>query len=411
MRLKHCVALVVAALVMVPPAHARRRAVGHPSAAIPIYETALTRWSAAAGGFASWELAGTRLNAAGELELDVATAVSETDPYGAGGYLKGQSFYNGASFIVGQATSPIITSPFAIASAFPSWNASTPAGTWVEILASPRINGVWRNWYNWGVWDDDNSTVSRHSWALPEENENAIGGSPTAEVVTADAVRIRIRLFSETGVRVPAVRNASIHTAAIPIDPPVLLPGNPSKWDRLLDVPQCSQMVYPDGGKVWCSPTSTSMVLAYLRGETGDCEPRVRAAKTGTYDWVPDNFGNWLFNTAYAGTFGFNAYATRFASMREVETWVALGIPVVFTFAWSPGQLTGAAIPSSGGHLAVFVGFDDAGNPIVNDPAAPSNATVRRTYDRTELETLWLKHSGGAVYLIYPEGFQPPPGY
>ena len=31
-------------------------------------------------------------------------------------------------------------------------------------------------------------------------------------------------------------------------------------WNQVLAVPECSQMVYPDGGQVWCSPTSTSMV-------------------------------------------------------------------------------------------------------------------------------------------------------
>ena len=63
-------------------------------------------------------------------------------------------------------------------------------------------------------------------------------------------------------------------------------------------------MVYPDGGEVWCSPTSTSMVLAYWAGDTGPCEPRVRAAVEGVYDWVYDGHGNWPFNTAYAATAG-----------------------------------------------------------------------------------------------------------
>jgi hypothetical protein len=59
-------------------------------------------------------------------------------------------------------------------------------------------------------------------------------------------------------------------------------------------------MIYPNGGNVWCSPTSTSMVLAYLDKYTGDCEPRVRAAVDAVFDWVYDGHGNWPFNTAYA---------------------------------------------------------------------------------------------------------------
>lgn len=69
-------------------------------------------------------------------------------------------------------------------------------------------------------------------------------------------------------------------------------------------VPEFSQMVYPDGGPVWCSPTSVSMVLAYWLRETGPCEPRVRAAVAGVYDWLYDGHGNWPFNTAYASSRG-----------------------------------------------------------------------------------------------------------
>jgi hypothetical protein len=56
----------------------------------------------------------------------------------------------------------------------------------------------------------------------------------------------------------------------------------------------------------------------------------------------------------------------------------------------------------------VLVGFDAQGHPIVNDPAAASDQTVQRTYLRHELETLWLKHSGGTTYIIFPETMAPP---
>jgi hypothetical protein len=163
-------------------------------------------------------------------------------------------------------------------------------------------------------------------------------------------------------------------------------------------------MVYPDGGEVWCSPTSTSMVLGYWDQDSGPCEPRVRAAVAGVYDWLYDGDGNWPFNTAYAATHNLTAVVARFTSFAQAETWIAAGVPVVISYAWGKRELTGAPIPTSSGHLAVLVGFDSAGNPIVNDPAAPSNDTVRRTYLRSELESLWLKNSGGTVYLIYPPG-------
>jgi len=39
----------------------------------------------------------------------------------------------------------------------------------------------------------------------------------------------------------------------------------------------------------------------------------------------------------------------------------------------------------------------------VNDPAAKTDDTVQRTYNRAQLETLWLQHSGGTVYIISDE--------
>lgn len=56
----------------------------------------------------------------------------------------------------------------------------------------------------------------------------------------------------------------------------------------------------------------------------------------------------------------------------------------------------------------VIRGFDADGNVIVNDPAAASDDEVRIVYDRAQLERLWLTHSGGTVYLIYPRGYPVP---
>ncbi len=399
---------VLPALVLLLVAHIVEAAKGGGS-----YTTGFARWSSSSGGFASWTRSGTRIDAGGALVLDLTTAAAGTDAYAPGAY-SGGNFYNGATFVVGEATSPIVVPAATFLEAIPSWNATTPAGTWVEAQLRARVGGVWTKWYNLGVWDDDNSTVRRHSVT----GQGVTAGSVATDTLklntkkgTADAIQLKLRLFSDTGVNLPAVRNASVATSTTPVQPSTLLAGDPAKWNRLLNVPQCSQMVYPDGGNVWCSPTSTSMVLAFLMNDTGACEPRVRAAVSGVHDWIFGGHGNWPFNTAYASTKGFNAYVARFTSRRDVATWVAAGVPVVFSFAWSSGQLTGSAIPSSAGHLAVIVGFDASGNPIVNDPAAASDGTVRRTYLRSQLEPLWLSRSGGTVYLIYPQGLVTPAGH
>ena len=46
---------------------------------------------------------------------------------------------------------------------------------------------------------------------------------------------------------------------------------------------------------------------------------------------------------------------------------------------------------------------------ITNDPAAPTNDDVRKTYSRADFERVWLGGSGGIVYVIYPRGRALPP--
>ena len=48
----------------------------------------------------------------------------------------------------------------------------------------------------------------------------------------------------------------------------------------------------------------------------------------------------------------------------------------------------------------VISGFTGTGDVVVNDPAAPRNASVRRVYDRGQFERAWLRKSSGTVYVV-----------
>jgi hypothetical protein len=374
------------------------------------YRTGFQIWRAAEGGFASWQLNGVKLADNGELQFDPVNADGEQDPYPAGGYYGG-NFYTGGSYRVGEATSPVMQTSFSFTEAIASWNASTPTGTWIETLISVRLDGRWTKWYNLGIWAADSSTIARHSVKLQGDSDGYVAVDTlvlASKKVLADAYQVKLRLFSVDGTGIPSVRNVSLAYSTSAVKKPALSTGNPAFWNTLLAVPECSQMVYLDGGEVWCSPTSTSMVLGYWANDTGPCEPRVRAAVAGVYDWIYDGHGNWPFNTAYAAVSGLEGYVARFTSLEQAEQWVAAGVPVVASIAWGKGDLTGAPIPSSGGHLLVIVGFDGNGDPIVNDPAAATDDEVQRTYLRSEFEALWLSASGGTVYLIFSEGMDTP---
>ena len=369
------------------------------------YQTGFMRWRAAEGGFGDWTLNGVRLNG-GALEFDSGTASPGSDPYEAGTY-NGGNYYNGGSFLVGEATSLEITTAFNYQEFIASWNASTPAGSWVEIQFRTQYQSTrWSKWYVLGIWASDDSAVRRHSVQSQGDSDGFVAVDTfvsSNKKETTDKFQLKFRLFSADGVATPKVQNASVAYSTTAPKSASVSTGDPSRWNTRIDVPECSQMVYPDGGEVWCSPTSTSMVLAYLDGYVGACEPRVRASVEGVYDWIYDGHGNWPFNTAYAATQGYEGYVARFTSLAKAEEYVAAGVPVIMSIAWGKGDLTGADIESTNGHLLVLVGFDGSGNPIVNDPASPDDTSVQKTYLRSEFEPLWLQASGGTVYLIYSE--------
>ena len=121
---------------------------------------------------------------------------------------------------------------------------------------------------------------------------------------------------------------------------------------------------------------------AYTWVPSGHADPWVDAVARGTYDHAYRGTGNWPFNTAYAASRAGSAFVTRLRSLAEAEQFIAAGVPLVASIAFGRGELAGAPISASDGHLLVIAGFTATGDVVVNDPAAPTDATVRRTYAR-----------------------------
>jgi len=149
------------------------------------------------------------------------------------------------------------------------------------------------------------------------------------------------------------------------------------------------------------------MVLAHTRRLPAGTD--VPAAAGEVFDPAYDGTGNWSFNVAWASTMADHAFVTRLRDLREAERFVAVGIPLVASVAYPDGALRGAPTRGTDGHLLVFRGFTETGDVVVNDPAAPSVRSVRRTYDRGQLERAWLDGSGGLVYVIHDDDQPLPP--
>ncbi len=407
------------AAILGPCGHLSSCSASLPSAALPLpgsaagaadagYLTSQFFWRAD-GGLDVWERgAGTTRTEDGRLALDPTTAQPASDAPGA---FHGKNFYNGGPYVFGEAISPLTAAGFGISRAIPSWDVDTPAGSWVEVSVRASLpGGRLTKWYSAGVWAADGSTVARHS-VKDQGDDDAAMATDTLVLAdgkpAADALQMKVRFMTTRPDAVPSLRLAAVAVSTAPPKKAAgAAPGDPARWGKILDVQGCTQR-YPDGGAGWCSPTSMSMIVGYWAQDPGPCEPKVRAAVDGVYDWVYEGHGNWPFNTAYAATRGFEASVARFRSLAEAEPWIAAGVPVGMSYAWKPGQLSGAPVSSSDGHLGVLVGFDANGDPVVNDPAGKADA-IRRTYRRAELENVWLTHSGGTAYLVYPPGWSIP---
>jgi hypothetical protein len=343
---------------------------------------------------------------AGEVVLDPV-------PYTA---FDGSGSYNGDDYYWGWMISPIYETATPFDTLVPSWEAVTPAGTWVELEVRVRSGDGWTPWFDMGVWASEAASVGRHS----------VGGQRSGawEVLTdilqsqgpvfADAYQYRLTLFTEQPDVSPSVRGVFVTASDSYRHGENLGVAGPGSWSRELEVPARSEMVYPDGGEWWCSPTSLSMVMAYWAGQIDapGLDQPVPMVAAGTYDYAYRGWGNWPFNTAYAAAYGLEATVSRFSSMEQVEWWIEMGVPVVASIAWDNDygdqQLSGAPLTSSDGHLLVIRGFDSSGNVITNDPGSTDDAQVRHVYSRDEFARAWFSGSGGIVYLVYPAGWSIP---
>ena len=327
-------------------------------------------------------------------------------------------------------TAAIAQPGFAFDRLVASWNADTPGDSSLRVEVQATTDaGEATDWYTLGMWAADDHAVRRTSVAGQRDSLGRVD-TDTLYAVGSPFVSYMLRVGLERAS--PDDGSPSLRMLGASVSNVSYAPGQPTSQplggDAIeLAVPVYSQEVhareYPQwggGGEVWCSPTSTEMVVEFWgRGPSPDdlgwvdpsfADPSVDHAARATYDLAYHGTGNWPFNAAYAARFGLDAFVTQLRSLTEAEQFVRAGIPLVASIASRPGELDGFLFSGgTNGHLVVIAGFDGAGNPIVNDPAAWSDASVRRTYDRAQFERVWLRGSGGTVYVIYPPEVPLPP--
>jgi hypothetical protein len=392
----------------------------------PAREIAYRTWTSTTDFLAGQQF-GTTV-ADGALTFGTSTGTtSYVDPFGDGT----AKSYDETSWI-----SPHVSTGFGLTELVASWNATTPAGTWIEVSMAGTTNlGTATKWYVLGRWSggDDTAAGDIHRTSVPSQGDG--DGSVAVDTFQAatgkwlDRWQLKVTLYRLSGTtQSPTVRSVGAMASRLPSDKTVAASPLGGAEGLTLDVPTYSQEnhigQYPQwdgGGEAWCSATSTAMVLDYWgAGPTAAetawvdpsySDPQVDHSARSVFDYSYDGAGNWPFNTAYAGSRGVDAFVTRLRSLTEAEQFIKAGIPLVASLSFKKGDLPGAGYGTNG-HLMVIVGFDAAGNVVVNDPAShliASNDQVRTTYDRTAFENAWVPHSGGLVYVIHPSGTPLPP--
>lgn len=374
-------------------------------------------------------LVGTVLSGAADAaKTDTAPSVSFARADLAAGEHSGVSATSGAlqlaSGTIGSWTSLWTAAPFAFDELVASWNAATPAGTWIQVELQAAGSNRETKWYVLGIWASGDGDVRRTSVGAQGDLDGTIAIDTfirDKKAAALDSYRLRVTLHRATAESAsPSIRfvGAMVSAAA--------RYAIPSPWTGSaidLPVPTYSQEThaghfpeYDNGGEAWCSPTSTAMVLAYWgsgpsladlaafpgsdhRDSQGAATGQVDHAARYVYDYNYQGAGNWPFNTAYAATFGLEAFVTRLRSLNEAELFIRAGIPLVASIN---GRLPGFLFGKTSGHILVIRGFTETGDVITNDPAVIANEDARKVYGRADFESVWLEGSGGIVYVIHP---------
>jgi len=288
--------------------------------------------------------------------------------------------------------------------AFPEWYPRRPSTRFVPALSvltarppgfrfelSARVSGRWTAWVAaaslGGV---EFASLPASATALAVEVDEFVAVSP------ADALRLRARLP---------------HSAAAVLSDARWLVSL-SAWDGRTDVSRSGvtaavRLTVPTRSQMdeeaavrerICSPTSVAMVLEHHgRSVT------TAALAAETFHADLDRYGIWPAAILSAGRHGLAGYVLRFPTWAAAEWCLAAGLPVIASVRYGTGELTGAAVAGTSGHLLVLTGFE-GDRVLVNDPAAPSSASVPRRYAIDEFLRAWLGR-GGIGYVLFP-----PPG-
>lgn len=282
------------------------------------------------------------------------------------------------------------------------WRPRGPASYFVPSLSAPGISSQGirfelsvRRGGRWSPWV---GTLTLGSAPLPPVATESEGLRAEIDCWRSEepvaAVRLRVRVAADDPRG--ALSGSGWLALSASDAGPVALPAAAGRI--ALAVPPLSQMSHGGLlGRRLCSPTSVAMVLAHL----GLREDVARLAGE-MYAPAADRFGVWPAAIAAAARRGVLGYILRFPDWGAAAWCLAQGLPIVASLRYRAGELSGAAVAETDGHLVVLTGQDHEA-ALVNDPAAPEDAAVPRRYALGEFVRVWLERTGVGYVLFKPE--------
>jgi hypothetical protein len=144
-----------------------------------------------------------------------------------------------------------------------------------------------------------------------------------------------------------------------------------------------------------CSPVSTAMVIGAHRRSV--ITERIIAE---CHDTITGMYGLWPLAIRSAAAAGLIGAVELFSDWQPALACLDAGLPLVASIRYAGGQLPGAPMNATGGHLVVVHGVTGS-EVLVHDPAAPNHGSVSRRYPLDAFSRAWFRHRG-AVYILCP---------
>ena len=260
----------------------------------------------------------------------------------------------------------------------------SPRGFRFELSAFAR--GSWSPWVA-------GATIGDARFAFLASSAATLVCEIDEFVASAPAERVRLALRARVGDAGAAPTQWCVSLSA-------WSPGSdelPGVDGPRLSVPAFSQMEEdPALRHRVCSPTCVAMVMAYY----GAPVPVAELAREMLQPEL-DLYGVWPAAIRAASRRGLGGYLLRFPDWATAAWCLERGMPVIASVRYGAGELRGAAIEQTTGHLVVLTGCA-GGEVFVNDPAAPRSTEVARRYRLDELRRVWLARSGVGYVLFAP---------